>query len=46
MVDEAIKYQPKKIVVPPLYAWPPQPLKALRYLCIDMQVEGKNEKNL
>lgn len=29
-------YQPEIIKVPPLYAWPPKPLAALRYLFIDI----------
>ena len=30
------KYEPEIIRVPALYAWPPRPLKALRYLLIDL----------
>ncbi len=30
------KYQPKTIEVPPIYAWPPRPLAALRYLFTGM----------
>jgi len=29
-------YHPANLVVPPLYAWPPRPLAALRYLLFDL----------
>lgn len=29
-------YQPKIIDLPPLYAWPPKPIAALRYLFVDL----------
>ena len=30
------RYQPKLMRLPPLYAWPPRPLAALRYLLIEL----------
>ncbi len=30
------KYEPKIIRLPAIYAWPPRPLKALRYLLVDL----------
>jgi sterol desaturase/sphingolipid hydroxylase (fatty acid hydroxylase superfamily) len=35
-VSAGHKYEPEKIRVPPIYSWPPRPLKALRYLLIDL----------
>ncbi|MFT7675470.1 MAG: hypothetical protein ACI845_003897, partial [Gammaproteobacteria bacterium] len=31
-----LKYQPKLIEMPALYAWPPRPVKALKYLLFDI----------
>ena len=33
---EYVPYHPERIDVPPLYAWPPKPKQALRYLLIDV----------
>ncbi|MFT5506527.1 MAG: lathosterol oxidase [Gammaproteobacteria bacterium] len=38
MKGEASRYQPKLIELPALYAWPPRPVKALKYLLVDILV--------
>ncbi len=36
MAETTSKYEPKLISTPALYAWPPKPLAALKFLLIDM----------
>ena len=34
--DDGGNYRAKPVEIPPLYAWPPRPLAALKYLLVDM----------